>query len=247
MDGAVTASSDPNQPRTVEGGQGVKWWTDAWALFTKNAAIWIVLGLILFIILIVLAFIPIVGQLASFLLLPVFVASWMMAAQNVEGGGTIEVADLFSAFKGDKVTSLIVLGALLLAMMVVIFLVMGVLGFGGFMGMMAGGSMGSAKGMMAGMGVSMLAMLIGLVLVTLVTMAFWFAPPLVALRGVAPVDAIRLSFAACTKNIVPFLLWGLIYLVASIVASIPFALGWLVLGPVLMLTVYVSYKDVFAA
>src|SRR4029077_3515768 len=141
MDGTVTASSDPNQPRTVDGGQGVKWWTDAWALFTKNAAIWIVLGLILFIILIVLAFIPIVGQLASFLLLPVFVASWMMAAQNVEGGGTIEVADLFSAFKGDKVTSLIVLGALLLAMMVVIFLVMGVLGFGGFMGMMAGGSM----------------------------------------------------------------------------------------------------------
>jgi uncharacterized membrane protein len=64
---------------------------------------------------------------------------------------------------------------------------------------------------------------------------------------VAPVDAMRLSFAASMKNIVPFLLWGLIYLVASIVASIPFALGWLVLGPVLMLTVYVSYKDVFAA
>ena len=55
MDGAVTASSDPNQPRTVDGGHGVTWWTDAWALFTKNAAIWIVLGLILLIILIVLA------------------------------------------------------------------------------------------------------------------------------------------------------------------------------------------------
>jgi len=36
----------------VDGGQGVTWWTDAWALFTKNAAIWVVLGLILFIIIV---------------------------------------------------------------------------------------------------------------------------------------------------------------------------------------------------
>jgi hypothetical protein len=44
---------------------------------------------------------------------------------------------------------------------------------------------------------------------------------------------------------VPFLLYGLIYIVASVVASIPFMLGWLLLGPLTMLTVYVSYKDVF--
>jgi uncharacterized membrane protein len=247
MDGAVQASSDPNQPRAVDGGQGVTWWTDAWALFTKSAAIWIVLGLILFIIMVVLAFIPIVGQLASALLLPVFAGSWMLATKKFEAGGTLEAGDLFCAFKSDKLTQLIVVGALFLAMMVVIFLVMGVLGFGGAMGMMAGGAMGSARGMMAGMGVGMLAMLVGLLLFMLVTMALWFAPPLVVLRGVAPIDAMRLSFAASIKNIGPFLLWSLIYIIASIVASIPFALGWLVLGPVLMLTMYVSYKDVFGA
>ena len=70
MDGAVATGADANQPRAVDGGQGVTWWTDAWALFTKNAVIWVVLGLVLFIILLVLAFIPIVGQLASALLLP---------------------------------------------------------------------------------------------------------------------------------------------------------------------------------
>ena len=245
MDGAVTASTDPNQPRTVDGGHGVTWWTDAWAMFTKNAAIWIVLGLILLIILIVLAVIPIVGQLASTLLLPVFAGSWMLAAQKFEGGGTLEVGDLFLAFKGDKLTPLVVVGALFLAMMVVIFLVMGVLGFGGFMGMMAGGSMGSARGMMAGMGVGLFAMLVGFVLFMLVSTALWFAPALVVLRGVAPVDAMRLSFAASMKNIVPFLLWSIIYFIAAMIATIPFGLGWIVLVPVLMLTLYVSYKDVF--
>src|SRR5262245_4384077 len=245
MDGALTTSSDPNEPRAVDGGRGVAWWTDAWALFMKNAVIWVVLGLVLFIILLVLAFIPIVGQLASALLLPVFAGSWMLAAQKLEGGGTVEIGDLFSAFKGEKVTPLVIVGALFLAMAVVIVLVMSVLGFGGAMGMMAGGAMGSSKGMMAGLGVGMLGMLVGFLLFMLVSMAFWFAPALVTLRGVAPIDSLRLSFAASLKNIVPFFLWGLIYIIASIVASIPLGLGWLVLGPVLMLTMYVSYKDVF--
>ena len=245
MDGALTTGNDPNQPRAVDGGRGVAWWTDAWALFTRSAVIWVVLGLILFIILVVLAFIPIVGQLASALLLPVFAGSWMMAARKLEGGAALEVGDLFTAFKGDRLTPLVVVGALFTAMMVVVFGVMALLGFGGAMGMMAGGMMGSGKGMAAGLGVGLLGVLIGLALFTLVTMALWFAPPLVALRGMAPVDALRASFAACLKNIVPFLLWGLIYIVASIIASIPFGLGWLVLWPVLMLTMYVSYKDVF--
>ena len=82
MDGTLTTDSGPNQPRSVDSGQGVTWWTDAWALFTKNAVMWVVLGLILFIILLVLAFIPFLGQIASALLFPVFAGSWMLAAQN---------------------------------------------------------------------------------------------------------------------------------------------------------------------
>jgi len=245
MDGALSTTSDPNQPRAVDGGRGVAWWTDAWALFMKNAVIWVVLGLVLILILFVLAIIPLVGQLASALLMPVFGGSWMMAAKKLEDGGTLEVGDLFSAFKSDRMTPLMVVGALFLVAMVIIVGIMGVLGFGGAVGMMAGGMMGSSKGFAAGMGVSLFAMLVGLVLFMLVTMALWFAPPLVALRGVAPMDAMRLSFAASMKNVVPFLLWGIIYIIASIIASIPFGLGWLVLAPVLLLTVYTSYKDVF--
>src|SRR5512143_1386183 len=82
MDGAVSTTSDPNQPRTVDGGRGVAWWTDAWALFMKNAVIWVVLGLVLILILFVLAIIPLVGQLASALLIPVFGGSSMTAARS---------------------------------------------------------------------------------------------------------------------------------------------------------------------
>jgi uncharacterized membrane protein len=233
------------QPRAVDAGRGIVWWTDAWALFVKSPALWLVLGLILLVVLLVLAFIPIVGGVLSSLIVPVFMGGWMLAARNVEGGGALEVSDLFSCFKGDKLSPLLVLGALFLAGMVVIVLVTMVLGFGAVGGMMMGGAHQSMGSMMAGLGVGLFTMLIVLVLGTLVGMALWFAPGLVVMRRVAPVEAMRLSFAASVKNLVPFLLYGLIYIVASIVASIPLGLGWLLLGPLTMLTVYVSYKDVF--
>ena len=66
-------------------------------------------------------------------------------------------------------------------------------------------------------------------------------------RGPKPLEALRSSFATSLKNVVPVLLWGLIYIVASIVASIPFGLCWIVLIRVTMVTAYVSYRDVFGA
>jgi uncharacterized membrane protein len=86
-----------------------------------------------------------------------------------------------------------------------------------------------------------------LVLGVLAAMALWFAPALVVFRGTAPVDALRVSFSASLKNIVPFVVYGVIYIVASILASIPFGLGWLVLAPLVTISVYSSYEDVFGA
>jgi len=231
------------QARSVDAGRGVNWWTEGWALFTKNPGMWIVLALVLIVIFVVLAFVPLLGSLIGSALLPVFTGSWMLAARKVEGGGALELNDLFVGFK-EKLTPLVVLGVLLLAATLVIGLVAGGLGFGAAMGMMAGGSHSSAGGVAAA-GVGMLAVLVGVVLGFLVAMAIWFAPALVVLRNVAPVDALKASFAASLKNIVPFLVYGLIYFVAAIVASIAFGLGWIVLVPVLLLTQYVAYKDVF--
>ena len=76
-------------------------------------------------------------------------------------------------------------------------------------------------------------------------MALWLAPALVVLRGMAPVAAIKASFSGCLKNIVPFLIYGIIAFAAGIVAAIPLGLGWLVLGPVLFASVYVAYREIY--
>jgi len=80
----------------------------------------------------------------------------------------------------------------------------------------------------------------------LLAMLFWFAPTLVVLHPeVGVMEALGLSFRACLRNVLPFLLYGVVLFVLAIVATIPLMLGWLVLWPVLIGSIYASYKDIF--
>jgi uncharacterized membrane protein len=116
-----------------------------------------------------------------------------------------------------------------------------IVGAGAFFGAMSG----DASGVAAMGGSFLIAWLLAMGLSVLLYMALWFAPALVVLRGVSPVAAIQQSFFACLKNIVPFLIYGIIMLVLSIVATIPLGLGWLVLGPVVIASVYTAYHDIY--
>jgi uncharacterized membrane protein len=247
MNESVHTTDGAGSGRTVSSGRGIEWWSEAWALFVKAAGMWIVLAILLILIMAVLSVIPLLGQLAMAVLLPVFAGSWMLAARKVEQGGALELGDLFTAIHADKVTPLLILGALLLAFGVAMFVVAGLLGAGAIVGVASGGADRSLGAALAALSAGLLAFTVMLLIAVVATMALWFAPALVVFRGTQPMDALRISFSTSLKNIVPFLLWGLIYIVASIVASIPFGLGWIVLVPLSMLTVYVSYRDVFGA
>jgi hypothetical protein len=231
-------------PRTVDPGRAVGWWTDAWALFMKNPGMWIVLSLLMLAIYFVLAFIPVLGSLAGALAGPAFIGSWMLAARKVEGGGTLELGDLFAGFRA-KLAALVTIGALLLAATIVIGIVIGALGMGAAGGMMSAGAPHGFGGMMVAGGGGLATLLVAMVLGVFVALAIWFAPALVVFRDVAPVDALKASVSASLKNIGAFVVYGLLYIVAAFVASIPLGLGWIVLVPIVVLTAYVSYREVF--
>ena len=57
----------------------------------------------------------------------------------------------------------------------------------------------------------------------------------------------KVSFFGCLKNIVPFLLYGVVMMVLCVVAAIPVMLGYLVLGPVIIASIYTGYRDIFTA
>ena len=55
----------------------------------------------------------------------------------------------------------------------------------------------------------------------------------------------KTSFSACLKNIVPFLVYGLVGMVLAVAASLALMLGWFILAPVWMASMYASYRDIF--
>jgi hypothetical protein len=227
--------------RAVGAGQGWTWIADGFGLFKKAPGMWIALVIVLFVILVVLAFIPLLGAVATFLLMPLFVGGLMLGCRALQSGGELELGHLFAGFK-THTANLIVLGALAIGGWIIVMLpVIAIVGAGTVFGMMRGDAAGAAA-----MGGSfVLAWLIAMALSIPIYMALWFAPALVVLRGHAPVAAVKESFLGCLKNIVPFLIYGLVMVVLGIVAAIPLGLGWLVLGPVAIASVYTAYRDIY--
>jgi len=227
--------------RAVGAGQGWTWIADGFGLFKKAPGMWIALVIVLLVILIVLAFIPVLGAVATFLLMPLFLGGLMLGCRALQGGGGLEVGHLFAGFK-EHTGNLIVLGALAIGGWIIVMLpVIAIVGTGTIFGMMRGDAAGAAA-----MGGSfVLAWLVATALSIPIYMALWFAPALVVLRGLAPAAAVKESFLGCLKNIVPFLVYGIVLLVLGIVAAIPLGLGWLVLGPVAIASIYVAYRDIY--
>ena len=227
--------------RAVGAGQGWTWIADGFGLFKKAPGMWIALVIVLLVILVVLAFIPLLGAVATFLLMPLFLGGLMLGCRALQGGGGLEVGHLFAGFK-EHTGNLIVLGALAIGGWVIVMLpVIAIVGAGAIFGMMRG----DAAGVAAMGGSFVLAWLVAMALSIPIYMALWFAPALVVLRGLAPVAAVKESFFGCLKNIVPFLIYGIVMLVLGILAAIPLALGWLVLGPVAVASIYVAYRDIY--
>jgi uncharacterized membrane protein len=227
--------------RAVEAGRGWDWIAAGWELFKKQAGMWIALVLVAFVIFFVLALIPVVGSLATFVLSPVFAAGVLVGSREVDEGRALEVGHLFAGFK-QKFAQLLTVGGIYLGSAVVIALVVGLATGASIFTMMSGAGAEASPAAVLSM---LLALLIMLALLVPVVMAVWFAPALVLFHDKGAVDAMKESFAGCLRNVVPFLVYGIVIMVFGVIASIPLGLGWLALGPVLCTSFYVSYKDIY--
>jgi uncharacterized membrane protein len=76
-------------------------------------------------------------------------------------------------------------------------------------------------------------------------MAIWFAAPLVVFHQHGVTDAMKGSFTGCLRNILPFLIYGIVGFILAVLATLPIGLGWLLLGPVIMASIYTGYRDIY--
>ena len=239
-EGAFTAAG-----RAVDAGRGWEWIVEGFAMFKRQPGIWILVVIVVMACSILISLVPVIGTLANMLLMQVFMGGVMLGCRALDGGGSLEVGHVFAGFR-QNTGDLVVLGVLALVGWVIAFIpAMVIAGGGTFMALMRGGQFMPVLGTL---GLTfVLAMLVAFALMLPLYMALWFAPSLIVFNNLKPVAAMQASFFACLKNVVPFLLYSVILLVLGVAAAIPLGLGFLVLGPVVIASIYAGYRDIFFA
>ncbi|TJY56622.1 hypothetical protein E4T66_18835 [Sinimarinibacterium sp. CAU 1509] len=233
----------PQQPiHTAPAGAGWRWITDAFRLFRADAGAWIAAMIVVFVVTIVVSSLPLLGSLLINLFAPVLFGGIALGAQAQDRGERFKLEYLWAGMQSPHLQPLLLLGVAYVVMGAIIVVVAMVLVFGSAVSVSA--LSGDHADVAAASGV-LLGALVVLLMSALMGMATWFAPTLVVLSSMDPVAALQTSFAACLRNVIPLLVYGIALLALLILAMIPLGLGLLVLAPVMLLSVFTAYKDIF--
>jgi len=249
--------------RNRPGKNGLTWVSSAWMLFKRQPGSWvlslIVVGAIIAILpllVITLAITllpPAKGEIEQMLIIAgvggiilcfsdilgiLFSAGIIYACDRLRREGKFTFGDLFAGFS-RRTGSLMMILLFIFCFSIVAGVVMGVAG--ALAGLFAHSLMvsGYAIGTIIVRGLGTLAVMMA------TFMALWFAPALVMMRDLPAFVAIKMSFSACLKNILPLTSFSIIMGLLLVVSAIPFGLGLLITGPMLWICCYTSYRDIF--
>ena len=240
----------------VSASKGWQWIVDGFALFRKSPAMWIAITLLLGVIWLVSMIIPLLGPLLFNLFSPLLFAGLMAGCRALENGEALEIRHLFAGFK-DRAAPLVTIGGVYLVGTIIVVGVVLVVAGGSMLPSVLSKSGTDIETLRAALRSMALALAIGAAVYLPLIMLIWFAPLLVMFDGMTPVAAMKLSFAACFKNTLPFTVYGLVILGLWFIMSLPAAMG--VIGallvivllaasiPVLVCSIYASYRDIFVA
>jgi hypothetical protein len=271
-----TAQADDARQRMSPIGRpashGWLWISQAWQQFKAQPRVWMAAVALVYLVTLVLSLVPVIGSLATMILSPVFAGGLMLGAQAQQRQGWLRVMagfDGFSARGGQlALVGLFYLLGLMLALLAAGLVLMGA-------GLLTADTVEALNASdpemaaaMLGPGIALVLLVVMLAMVPLLMM-YWFAPALVALDGLSAVDAMRLSFSGCWKNLLPMLVYGLALLLILIGASLLLTvLSALLMGlsetlmvvvmllliPLMLafaalvtLSIYSAYRDVFFA
>lgn len=224
--------------------QGWNWIKRGYRLFVMAPLLWIVLLLIWLTGIILLSAVPVVGDPLTSLLLPASLVGFMLGCRALEKGDELELAHLLGGFR-LRTAQLVTLGGIALALQFTIFGVMAALGGGELIATLMGQHVQDPEALAQIIATSGTSILIGFALLSVLLMAMQFAPMLVYFNGIAPLAAMRLSLRAFLVNIGPMLVYSITFVPLAMLASMPMMLGWVLLLPVMITSLYACYSDIF--
>jgi len=234
------------QGRTRPAANGWAWIKSARALTKQQIWLWIGVLVAYVVISVALSTIPVVGPFLLYPIMPVLFGGVMLACDKSYKGNRLEFGDFFAGFR-SHFSRLVGLGLTTLLLYIAVYGIIAVI-FGTSAALVLSGMEQPPStddpAFIFGM---LIAILVVLALSIPIYMAVWFSYALVTINDFGVFQAIKTSFNGCLKNVLPFLVYGIVMFLLAIVASIPVMLGWLILGPVLAASFYTGYRDIFYA
>jgi hypothetical protein len=233
----------------IKAARGARWLGDAFKLFRGAPLAWISMCSGWLAITLGLLYIPHqIGLIIANFLQPVFFASFAIAAYKQSAGEKLLMGDLFTGFK-RHLRALVTLGAVLLTAQIAIYFFMWMLGLPAAED---GDRVITLKEYLELLRGKEWILLTGVVLTVMVKGALWFAPPLIAFHGMQTFQAMRWSLYAAIANLGAMVVYGaalsgllLLVWVPMLMGAYVAMLGFFVLIPMMAISTYVGYKEVF--
>ncbi len=251
---------------TLPASAGWRWLSDGFVIFRRNPALFSMLVVLYWTILILVNIVPGIGAVISSLLIPGLSVGLMQVARDLERGHPVAIPTLFNGFQRNTRT-LLALGALYLCATLAVLALSTLIDGGDFLKALVSGEEMDREALESG------AYLLPAAFVTLallpVLMAWWFAPVLAAWHNLGVGRALFFSFVACWLNWRAFFAFSLaLLLFAGILPGVVFGLllallpggeggvAAFVATPLLLLiavtvfstvyaSFYASYRDIF--
>jgi hypothetical protein len=227
--------------RRVPAGNGATWIGDAWRLLKAQPGMWAAALILMFAAYMVLSMIPLVSFFVQFLA-PFVYAAIALAADEQRRTGTFDLKVLVGGF--ERHTAPLLGVGLVTLLSGILFLIVMALFFGtDIIRTFTGGMNPDPVTFMSTK--FLLAFLIGLAVMLPVVFATYLAPQLIVLHDQPAIDAMKMSLAGTMKNILPGIVFSLCATLLVVVSMIPLLLGLLITGPILAITTYTVYRDIF--
>jgi len=243
------------QIRKVDARHGWQWLVQGLVLFRKDPAHWLMLIALLFVGSRVLMAVPYLGLLVV-LITPNFLAGLTHGAQALEQGKPLRLGYLASGFLKNA-GHLVTLGGVSLLGHFLMLVAMTTVAGAALSDVVQTMSTGAiTQETVAAMRVAaprlLLSVCVGLAIAVPVMLAVWFAPMLVFFDDMKPGPAMLMSLWACLRNIMPMLVYAialmgplLVMMQIGVALTRQPDMGIWLLAPVLVPSLYASYRDLF--
>jgi uncharacterized membrane protein len=219
-------------------------------LIMRNPLMSIAIALICALALFTVLKMPVLGPLLAVMLIPIIMAGYMRVCRALEEEEKVELAHVFEGFKKHTVR-LAALGGFLMLGMLVSSMVMVLVGGEPLRTLLENVNVANDPQLLvdammtAGSGVAF-SLMVGFAMICVLMLAFQYAPMLVFFDNLAPLDALRASLAGSVRNLVPYVVYNLILqIIALVLGLLPYNVGLIVLLPLGLTSLYVSYRNIF--